>query len=108
MDTPIINSPELNQQSIYIYALVDPVTNSIRYVGKSTDIDARYRRHTEDAKRKISEAGKGNKYTLGYKHSDATRKKFSEAQKGHTVSSATRRKIGDANRRKAQERKSNI
>ena len=37
--------------------------------------------HSEETKRKISEALKGNKYTLGYKHTEETKRKISAANK---------------------------
>ena len=59
--------------------------------------------HTEEAKRKISEAGKGNQNSLGYKHSDEAKRKIGEAQKGENHpnfgkprSVEIRRKISEA------------
>lgn len=46
------------------------------------------RHHTEEAKRKNSEAHKGKKYHLGYKHSEETKRKMSEAKKGKPLSTA--------------------
>ena len=40
------------------------------------------RLHTEETKKKISEANKGNKYALGYCHTEEIKKKISEAEKG--------------------------
>lgn len=40
-------------------------------------------KHTEEEKRKISEAGKGNKHRLGKKLSIEHKKRISEANKGH-------------------------
>ena len=40
------------------------------------------RHHSEEAKRKISEAHKDNKYWLGKHHSEETKKKMSESNKG--------------------------
>lgn len=39
---------------------------------------------SDDAKKKISAAQKGNAYSLGYKHSEGARAKISIAQKGNT------------------------
>lgn len=44
MDTPIVS---LN----YIYTLIDPLTNQIRYVGKSIDVDRRLKGHLSEARR---------------------------------------------------------
>ena len=75
--------------------------------------------HTDDARRKMSEAQMGNQRMRGYKHTDETRhnmslahmnkqtflghkhtqetrRKISEAKKGHIVSDETRRKISEA------------
>ena len=41
------------------------------------------RKHTEEAKRKISEANKGHKYGVGQKRSEESRKRQSEAQKNY-------------------------
>ena len=55
--------------------------------------------HTEETKRKISDANKGNQHSLGYKHTEETKRKISEAHKGnqyglgHTVSEEHRQKI---------------
>ena len=39
-------------------------------------------KHSEETKRKIGEASKGNQYALGYKHSEETKKNLSERNKG--------------------------
>ena len=46
--------------------------------------------HSEEAKRKMSEAGKRRK------PSEEARRKISESQKGHTVSKETKRKMSKA------------
>lgn len=48
-------------------------------------------KHTDEAKKKISEASKGNKYALGNKMSDETRKKMSNSRQN--VSQETRKKM---------------
>lgn len=59
--------------------------------------------HTEEQKRKMSEAHKGklawNKGKKGKHHTEETRKKISETMKGHKVSEETKRKIGEASSR---------
>lgn len=71
--------------------------------------------HTDEAKRKIGQASKGNKYRQGHVHSEETRKKISKGnkgkkvsietcekiskrKKGHKVSKETRQKISNANK----------
>jgi hypothetical protein len=41
-------------ENIYIYGLVDPTNNELRYVGKSINPNSRYRKHLQDSKKKIS------------------------------------------------------
>lgn len=50
-------------------------------------------KHTEEARRRIGLAAKGNSYCLGKKASLETRKKMSKSFKGRTVSLSTREKI---------------
>lgn len=51
-------------------------------------------KHTEETKRKLSEAGKGRK------HSEETRKKISEAKKGKPRSEEAKKKISEARKGK--------
>ena len=51
---------------------------------------------SEETKKKLSEASKGNKYALGYHHTDETRKKIREAREGKHRSDETKKKIGEA------------
>lgn len=48
---------------------------------------------TKEHRQKISEANKNNKYNLGRKHSEITRKKIGESNKGKTVSEEVKDKI---------------
>lgn len=61
-------------------------------------------KHTEEARRKISESNKGRK------HSEETRQKLSEANKGRIVSEDTKNKISEANsgRKRTEEAKKNM
>ena len=56
------------------------------------------RTHSPEAKRKIGEAHKGNKYCLGHKCSDETKQKISNATKGKIVSLETRQKLSDSHK----------
>jgi len=47
------------------------------------DSPMRGRKQSDEARKKISDAGKGNKYRLGTTASDETRKKMSESKKGN-------------------------
>lgn len=51
-----------------------------KHLGKDNPFYEKH--HTEESKKKISEAAEGNKHALGCKHSEEARKKLSEANKG--------------------------
>ena len=54
------------------------------------------RKHSEETRRKLSEAKKGKKtWIKGMHHSEETRRKISESKKGQIVSEETRRKISE-------------
>ena len=55
---------------------------------------------SEETKKKMSEAKKGNKYNLGKKHSEETKKKLSEAAKGKHLSEETKKKLSEAKKGK--------
>ena len=53
-------------------------------------------KHSEEARRKMSESTKGENHPMyGKKHSDETKQKISEAHKGKTISEEHRRKISE-------------
>lgn len=52
---------------------------------------------SEETRRKLGEASRGNKNNLGHKLSEEHKRKLSEAHKGHAVTKETRRKISAAN-----------
>ena len=56
--------------------------------------------HSNETRRKISIALKGNKNCLGYKHTNETKEKMGLAQKGKKISEETRRKISLTNKGK--------
>lgn len=59
------------------------------------------RKHSAEAKRKISEAQRGEKnHMWGKRHSPETKRKMSEAQKGKTLSLDHRRKLSEVNQGK--------
>src|ERR1700676_1594336 len=53
-------------------------------------------KHSEETKKKIGKASKGNKYALGNVLSKETRRKMSEWRKGKPRSEETRKKISDS------------
>lgn len=53
---------------------------------------------SEEHKKKVSEAGKGNKRALGYKHLEETKKKISEAHRGIPRPEETKKKIAEASK----------
>ena len=66
-------------------------------------------KHSEETNLKISEACKGRlNHQFGTPLSEETKRKKSEAMKGHTVSEETRHKLSDASKRMWAERKGNI
>ena len=58
--------------------------NSLHHKGKPL---------SAEQKNRLSEANKGNKHALGYKHSEETKKKISDARKDKPRSEETRNKI---------------
>ena len=56
--------------------------------------------HTEEAKRKVSEANKRNKYWLGKHHTAETKKKLSEIHKGMHHSEESKKKMSEARKGK--------
>ena len=54
------------------------------------------KRHTEESKKKVSEANKGNKYWLGKHHTAETKKKLSEIHKGMRHSEESKNKMSEA------------
>lgn len=66
------------------------------------------RKHTEETRRKLSEAHKGHRHSAetrrkiskagkGRKHTEEARRKMSDANRGRRLTEETRRKIGEAN-----------
>lgn len=49
MDTAIVPQIQTEKKTSYIYVLVDPFSELVRYVGKTTNPDLRFRRHIKDA-----------------------------------------------------------
>ena len=54
--------------------------------------------HTEESKKKVSEANKGNKYWLGKHHTAETKKKLSEIHKGMRHSEESKKKMSEASK----------
>lgn len=51
MDTSIVDVNPQAVKTTFIYALVDPFTDAVRYVGKADDVQRRLRGHINEAKR---------------------------------------------------------
>ena len=64
----------------YKYTEEQRNTLSKRTSGKNNPMYGKH--HSEEAKRKVSEANKGNDYWLGKHHSEESKRKISEARKG--------------------------
>ena len=60
---------------------------------------------SEETRRKISEASKGNTYMLGKTLSEETKRKMSETRKGKIPSKETRRKLSEARKGQAKGKK---
>lgn len=56
---------------------------------------------SEETKRKLREARKGRKPSLGHKHSDSTKRRISDSHKGKKFSDEHKMKIGKANKNKS-------
>lgn len=57
------------------------------------------RHHSEETRRKLSEAKKGNKNHLGKHHSEESKRKMSEVKRGKHHSDETKRKMSEARKR---------
>ena len=51
---------------------------------------------SDETRRRIGTASKGNKYALGYHHTDEARKRMSEERKGKPKSEETRRRMSES------------
>lgn len=86
---------KLNKMEILFGKIYDPKFNFDEF-GKGG-----CKGHTEETKKKISKANKGEKnHNYGKKLSEETRKKMSESHKGKTLSDEHKRKIGEAHKGK--------
>ena len=65
----------------------------VRMCGKDNPFYGKH--HSDETKKKISEANKGNKIWLGKHLSEEHKKKISESHKGKKISEETKRKISD-------------
>jgi G:T-mismatch repair DNA endonuclease (very short patch repair protein) len=64
---------------------------------------------SEEAKKKLSEINKGNKYSLGRKHTEESKKRMSEAQKKRPkISEATRKKLSESAKNMSKETREKI
>ena len=67
--------------------------------GNSTEI-------SEKTRKKMSDSKKGNKYSLGFKHSEEVRERMSNAQKGKVLSEEHKQKVAIANTGKTRSEES--
>ena len=78
--------------------------------GKTTWMKGK--KHTEETKRKMSEAKKGNKNRVGKKHTEETKRNISEAKKGKPSNRAGKKHTEETKRKmrkpKSEEHKRNI
>lgn len=67
---------------------------------KISEAEKGKKKHSEESKRKISETKKGNNYALGCHRSEETRKKLSESHKGKKLSDETKKKMSESRKGK--------
>ena len=70
------------------------------YLTKSEHAKIHVKNMSEETKKKMSEAKKGNTCRLGTKHSEETKRKMSEAAKGRTSSEETKQKLSKSHKGK--------
>ena len=75
-----------------------PASELIFLTSREHNAFRRGRKRSDETRRRMSEAGKGNKNALGCKRSEETKNKIREANKGKKLSDETRRRIGAANK----------
>lgn len=97
-----VNIESLNDREIFWIAYYN---NEGYNLTNSTTGGNHYTTMTDDVKRRIGDASRGNKYMLGKKHSEETKKLLSDIMMGDKNpnyglkrSDETKKKIGDANR----------
>jgi Straboviridae intron-associated endonuclease 1 len=93
---PIDKLDEREQHYLNIYIAKGLCFN----IASNVQNPMRGRKHSEETRRKLSDAQKGNKKMLGRTHSEETRRKISNAVKGKKRSEATRHKISEAGKRR--------
>jgi group I intron endonuclease len=94
------NNSELNDYEIHFIAHYDTFGKNGYNLTKGGDGNKGYK-HTEESKRKISEAQKGKyigekNHFYGKHHSEETRKKISEKHKGKILTEEHKRKLSEA------------
>ena len=75
-----------------------PASELVFLTSREHNAFRRGRKRSDETRRRMSEAGKGNKNALGCKRSEETKNKIREANKGKELSDETRRRIGAANK----------
>jgi hypothetical protein len=82
---------ENNLQARYI-----PSSRIVEYSKRVANENSKGWKHTNEAREKISLAGKGNKYNLGKKQSEETKKKRSSSLKGRIMTDEHKQKLKKA------------
>lgn len=116
----LCDESNLNQREIHWIASIDSIAPNgfnLTYGGKSGRHSDETRRkiseahkgkkhhqwgkpHSPETRRKIGESSKGNQYAKGYRHTPETRQKLSEIHKGKVISLKTRRKMSESRKGK--------
>ena len=98
--TVLLECEESNLNMYEEYYIFELMTYDPR-VGYNKDYGGKSGRPTEETKRKLSEARKGERNSMYSKHhSEETKRKLSEANKGRQFSEETKRKISEAGKGK--------
>ena len=82
--------------------------NAMKDVAEAISKAKKGKKLSEETKKKLSEAKKGNKYFLGKHHSEEAKKKISTTMKGKPKSEDTRNKMSEAKKNMSEETKKKL